>query len=158
MKMLRRCSFDQKDIADDFYGAYKRCIMTDRDNRHYLIPAYTNGLFACELYLKYLLGDKVTKIKKSKRHNLKILFDNLDEKYKNELFMIICDIRYNLNQLLDDIGDGYNNWRYIFEDGNDNFGSGRPIEYSDYFLKTYLPKLEEMTAEYKDNNLNKYMG
>ena len=35
-------------------------------------------------------------------------------------------------------------WRYIFEDDNDNFGNGRPFEYSEYFLNTYLPVLKEM--------------
>lgn len=146
MKYIRGCVINQIEIADYFYEAYKRCMKPDKDNHIVAIPAFVNGLFASELYLKVLLGDKEKNIK---NHNLKKLYESLDEKYIEELKSIKCDSRYTLESLLDNIGDGFIMWRYIFEDDNDNFGNGRPFEYSEYFLNAYLPVLKDMAHIYK---------
>lgn len=154
MKYLRGNSINQIEIADDFCEAYERCFESGDDGHFVSIPAFTNGLFACELYLKYLLGNNIDRVRKNERHNLCKLFNALDESIKNELKMVKCDSRYSLQSLLSDIGDGFVSWRYIFEDGNESFGEGRPFEYSDYFLKTYLPALKEIAHKYNSNKEN----
>ena len=145
MKYIRGCKTTQIEIADDFYEAYKRCMKPDADNHIVSVPAFANGLFASELYIKVLLGDKVRSIKD---HNLKNLYELLEDNHKEELKSIKCDSRYTLESLLDNIGDGFIMWRYIFEEDNDNFGNGRPFEYSEYFLKVYLPVLKDMAHKY----------
>ena len=53
-----------RNIANDFYSAYKRCIEgknphIDEYGRHVMevvnVPAIVNAAFACELYLKLLI-------------------------------------------------------------------------------------------------------
>ena len=147
MKYLRGNLINQIDIADDFYEAYERCSKSDENGHHISIPAFANGLFACELYLKLMLGDNISLVKKNERHNLCKLFNALDESAKKELQTVKCDSGYTLESLLSDIGDGFVVWRYIFEDGNESFGEGKPFEYSDYFLKKYLPVLKRIAHE-----------
>ena len=146
MKYIRGCKITPKDIADDFYEAYKRCLELDSNNKFYSIPSFANGFFACELYLKILLGEKVNKIKRNK-HNLKRLFKELNKKQKEELQSVKCESEYTLDFLLDKVSDGFTVWRYIYEDGNEEFGDGRPFEYSEVFLKTYLPVLKKMSIK-----------
>jgi len=167
MKYLRGCLIEQKELADAFYEAYERCFEEknthiDEYNRivsHIVaIPGFVNGLFACELYFKYLLGNKVNNLEVKDRHNLKSLFDNLDDTFKNELNHVKCDSRYTLEGLLESIGDGFVKWRYIFEDGNESFGNDYPFEYTEYFLETYLPIIKTIaTKNYnKNKNLNNH--
>lgn len=148
MKNIRGCIVNQIDIADDFYEAYDRCILTDGNNRIVAVPAFTNGLFACELYLKILIGNDIKKVNKKRRHNLKELYNVLDDEIKAKVESIKCDSRYTLERLLAHIGDGFTTWRYCFENGNEDFGEARPFEFSDYFLKTYLPILKIIANEY----------
>lgn len=137
MRIIRGTNINLKEVADDFYDAYERCYSVDINNRICAIPAFVNGLFACELYLKYMIGDKAKGI-----HNLKILFSLLEDKKRKELESI--DSKYDLNELLNTIGDGFINWRYIFEDDNEEFGKGMPFLYTDYFIKKYLPIFKNM--------------
>lgn len=155
MKFLRGCPVNPKEIADDFYEAYERCFEgkdTHQDEygrivSHIVaIPGMVNGLFAFELYLKYLLGDNLKKLKEKERHNLKCLFNVLDDSYKSKLKLVECDQRYTLDGLLSDIGDGFIKWRYIYEDGNKKFGNDHPFEFTEYFLKNYLPVIREIAT------------
>ena len=126
MKYLRGCKIEQIDIADDFYEAYKRCFEGKNPHKDehgrivrdiVAIPGFVNGLFACELYFKWLLDidDKVNEIKARKSHNIKELFDLLDESIKNELKENDYKSDYNLEDLLSKIGKGFVEWRYIFK-------------------------------------------
>ena len=151
MKFLRGCPVNQKEIADDFYEAYERCFESKDNHREIVshivaIPGMVNGLFAFELYLKYLLGDNLKKLKRKERHNLRCLFNVLDDSYKLKLNRVECDQRYTLDGLLSNIGNGFIKWRYIYEDGNEKFGNDRPFEFTEYFLKTYLPVIREIAT------------
>lgn len=163
MKNMRNCIVNQKEIADDFYEAYRRCFEGKNLHRDeygrmvssiVAIPGFVNGLFACELYFKFLLGNKVNQLKGKDRHNLKSLFYILDESYKKELSSVKCDPRYTLDGLLSDIGEGFISWRYLFEDGNENFGQGRPFEFTEYFLKTYLQFIEKIASKVFKEKIN----
>ncbi len=143
MKIIRGSVINQIEIANDFYEAYIRCFKENDKNEIVAIPAFVNGLFACELYLKFLLK------KHKSGHNLKDLFDALDEEKKKELEAVDCDSRYTLEDLLMGIGNGFEVWRYCFEDEHKEFEERYPFEYSRYFLETYLPVLKDMACREK---------
>ncbi|MCR5349684.1 MAG: hypothetical protein K6E20_01690 [Acholeplasmatales bacterium] len=145
MRYIRGCEINQIGIADDFYEAYIRCLSANANNNIVAIPAFTNGLFACELYFKCLLKKMV------KNHNLKDLFDKLDEDYKKELNETKNDSGFSLDELLDKIGNGFEVWRYCFEDEHKEFEENFPFECSEVFLSIYLPALKEMAHR---NNVN----
>ena len=142
MKYIRGCKIDKLGIADDFYEAYIRCSNSNNDNHFVAIPAFVNGLFACELYFKCMLNKNINE------HNLKIFFDMLDKRKQKELEDVDCDERYTLELLLNGIGNGFEVWRYCFEEEHKDFEENRPFEYTDYFLKTYLPVLKRMAQKY----------
>ena len=159
MKYLRGCKIEQIDIADDFYEAYKRCFEGKNPHKDehgrivrdiVAIPGFVNGLFACELYFKWLLDidDKVNEIKARKSHNIKELFDLLDESIKNELKENDYKSDYNLEDLLSKIGKGFVEWRYIFEDENENFGEQSPFLYTEEFLNNYLLTIKNIAHKY----------
>ena len=142
MKYIRGCKIDRLGIADDFYEAYIKCLKTNNDNPYVVVPAFVNGLFSCELYLKSILNTN------NKGHNLKELFDLLDKRKQKELEDVECDERYTLELLLNGIGNGFEVWRYCFEDEHKDFEEKYPFEYTNYFLKTYLPVLKRMAQKY----------
>ena len=143
MKYIRRCKIDRLEIADDFYEAYIRCLSPNTNSQIVAIPAFVNGLFSCELYLKSILNTN------NKGHNLKELFDLLDVDKKKELEDVECDERYTLELLLNGIGNGFEVWRYCFEDEHKDFEEKYPFDYTDYFLKTYLPIFKNMAHNKK---------
>ena len=145
MRYIRGCEITQIDIADDFYEAYIRCLSANANNNIVAIPAFTNGLFACELYFKCIINKKV------KGHNLKDLFNELDDSFKNELKQIKNDSIFSLDELLDKIGNGFEVWRYCFEDEHKEFEEKYPFECSKVFLKIYLPVIKEMVHRNNDN-------
>ena len=59
------------------------------------------------------------------------------------------EVEKALEFLLKEIGNGFVTWRYIFEDGNEAFGSEHPFEFSQVFLKTYLYELKQMATNIK---------
>ena len=155
MKYLRGCEIKQNEIADDFYEAYRRCFEAKNPKVDEFgikvyeivsVPGFVNGLFACELYLKCLLGDKLSQISKTRTHNLKSLYNKLDNDTKKILKDVQIDPKYKLEDLLKNIGNGFIAWRYIFEDGNEKFGDKHPFEYTEYFLKVYLPILKQLCS------------
>lgn len=146
MKYIRGCKITQLIVADEFYYAYKICFNTGT-SRIYSIPGFVNGLFACELYLKILVGKKVNKLEKNERHNLNLLYNLLEPCQKEKLKSVPIDKRYLLEDLLKNIGDGFKEWRYIYEDDNEDFGDKHPFEYTEVFLEYYLEELSKMAHE-----------
>lgn len=140
MNIIRGNVINEKEIADDFYEAYKRCFEANKNGNIVSIPGFVNGFFACELYMKYLIDDK----EKIKGHNLGNFFSLLDISIQEQLKSIDCDPRFSLEDLLHKVGEGFVQWRYIFEEGNENFGNNHPFQYSEYFLQTYLPVLSNL--------------
>lgn len=149
MKVLRNQIINQLNIADDFYEAYERCFETDKNNHIVAIPGFVCGLFAAELYFKILICNNLKNNKVNQIHDLYELFNLLTEEQKSHLKSIHLNFRCNLEFLLKEIGNGFVTWRYIFEDGNEDFGSEHPFEFSQVFLKTYLYELKEMATNIK---------
>lgn len=86
---------NKKNIANDFYLAYKRCTEgknphIDEYGRHVMevvnVPAIVNAAFACELYLKMLIKDDTTR-----GHNLEILFNLLEFDDKDKIRISITE-------------------------------------------------------------------
>ena len=146
MKYLRDSKIQQIEIADDFCEAYERCFRPYQ-GRISAIPGFVNGLFAAELYLKLLVGDKAKTLKGKERHSLFLLYKLLEGDEKSSLESVMSDNRYKLEELLRNIADGFVVWRYFYEDGNENFGDGHPFEYTEVFLSSCLPKLSEMARK-----------
>ena len=85
-------------------------------------------------------------------HNLKDLFNELDDTFKTVLKHVKNDSSFSLDELLDKIGNGFEVWRYCFEDEHKEFEEVYPFECSEVFLKIYLPVIKEMAHS---NNGNK---
>ncbi len=145
MRYIRGCEINQIGIADDFYEAYIRCLSANANNNIVAIPAFTNGLFACELYMKLLANKSII------GHNLKDLFNKLDDTFKTVLKQVKNNSGFSLYELLDKIGNGFEVWRYCFEDEHKEFEEKYPFECSEVFLSIYLPVLKEMAHR---NNVN----
>ena len=159
MKYLRGCKINIKNVADDFYEAYQRCLESKEPiinenitiSKIVAIPAFVNGMFACELYLKCLIGNKEIE---GDRHNLKLLFDNLDDKHKEKIKAVPIT-EYNFEELLEELSDGFKTWRYIYEDENEKFGNGNPFKKTEEFLRIYLPVLKDITNDFYNEQKNK---
>lgn len=149
MKVLRNQIITQLDIADDFYEAYERCFKADENNHIVAIPAFVCGLFATELYFKILICNNSQNNKENQTHDLYELFNLLNEEQKDYLKGIPNNFRHDIEFLLKEISKGFVTWRYIFEDGNEGFGSDYPFEFSQVFLKTYLYELKQMATNIK---------
>lgn len=143
MKYLRGQIIKQIDIADDFYEAYRWCFNTGA-NRIYGVPGFVKGVFACELYLKILVGDKAKALKGKERHNLYALYRLLDKTEKEKLNSVSNGNDLNLEELLKSIGHGFIDWRYIYEDGNEDFGDNHLFLYTEVFLNGLLPPIKAM--------------
>lgn len=116
------------ETANDFYEAFKRCNKEKNFRKEngveiadvVNIPAIVNGCFACELYFKTLL-----KRYSKKEHNLYKLFCCLRKKekelIKTKLGNLIQDSifqyrKFTFEEILQDIGNAFVDWRYIFEE------------------------------------------
>ncbi len=82
--------------AHSFYLASKRCLEMRETGKNsfemLMLPAIVNLSFAAELYLKYLIEQKGEKVK---GHNLKKLFNNLEEEHKICIISIFDKIQNN---------------------------------------------------------------
>ena len=99
------------------------------------IAAAINLSFSSEILLKYLINKKV------KIHNLEILFNKIDNNYKNR---IIKDINYNMEAFtycLNSIANIFEEWRYFYELPKDK----RTIQFS--FLKKFTEVLIKLIKE-----------
>ena len=85
--------------ANEFY---KVAQLLDKQREHgeyrFLIPCIVNLSFACELYLKYLLGRRTNKCKNG--HSLFAIYNNL----------LSTEIKYQINEAFD------SNWVRSFEE------------------------------------------
>lgn len=156
MKYIRGCEIKQIEIAKDFYEAYKRCFAANTENQHVAIPAFVNGFFACELYLKSILkSNDIT----STGHNIEELFNQLptelrntiEEKFSNEAKSIEGLNSVEFSELLKKMSLGFEFWRYIYEDENKQFEEDHPFDYSKKFLNLFLPIIEGIANNYVNN-------
>lgn len=148
MKYLRGTKIEQFEIAEDFYEAYRRCFKANQNNEIVAIPAFVNGFFACEIFLKYLTNNRI------KSHDLFELYDALSDKEKDILKAIKFPKEYSnitFENFLKSIQYGFEFWRYIYEDENKEFEEKLPFLYSEHFLNTYLPVIYDLAKE-KYNN------
>ncbi len=147
MIKIRGCEIKQIEIADDFYEAYKRCFAANAKNQIVAIPAFVNGFFACELYLKRILKANDTT---SFGHSIEELFNQLptelrntiEEKFSNEAKSIDGLNSVEFNELLNKMSLGFEFWRYIYEDENKQFEEDYPFDYSEKFLILFLHIIE----------------
>ncbi|MCI8911129.1 MAG: hypothetical protein HFE33_02240 [Clostridia bacterium] len=154
-------------IADDFFEAYKRCIKPQNIHRDDYgrtvgyavnVPAIVNASFACELYFKNMINEK------TKNHNLKFLYDKLDEKIQEELETKISQEITKLNyeteinckkdfvKYLDDISDTFVFWRYIHEKNKPTGFLGKRINECCQLFDIILPILKELSNRNATNN------
>ena len=156
MKYIRGREIKQIEIADNFYEAYKRCLATNTERQHVAIPAFVNGFFACELYLKTILkANDIT----SFGHDIEKLFNQLptelkntiEEKFSNEAKSIDGLNSVEFSELLKKLFLGFEFWRYIFEDKNKQFEEDYPFYYSKNFLDIFLPIVEGIANNYVNN-------
>jgi hypothetical protein len=145
MKYIRGCKITQFDTAQDFQEAYRICFRPNSSNNIVAIPGFANGFFACEIYLKILIGKQV------KGHYLFELFSQLSDEDKESLrqkYVSIKQENLSFDDFLKVVDCGFIFWRYIYEDDNENeFKSNYPFLYSELFLQTYLPILESMAKK-----------
>ncbi len=151
MKYLRGSKITQIEIANEFYETSLACFALKKD-RIYAIPGFVNGLFACELYFKIIVGDKIKELEGKDRHDLHCLYNLLKEEEKEKLKSAYHSNDYTLEHLLSIIGDGYTKWRYIYENGNEKFGDGYPFQYTEEFINHYAPTLKAMATYIVSNN------
>lgn len=153
MNYIRGCEIKQIEIAKDFYEAYKRCLAANDENQYFAIPAFVNGFFACELYLKSILkANDIT----SSGHNIEILFNELptelqktiENQFSNKAKNIYILESIDFNEVLKKISLGFEFWRYIYEDENKEFEDKQPFAYSESFLSIFLPIIECLANKY----------
>lgn len=145
MNYLRGCVVNQAEVAKDFQNAYKRCFAGDQNGSYEAIPAFVNGFFACELYLKILTDNKI------KVHDLYLLFLGLNDEQKRKLCKQYEKNQQNelsFDEFLKKVNNGFEFWRYIYEDENKPFEENYPFLYSEKFLHIFLPLLEQMAKEH----------
>lgn len=157
MKYIRGCEIKQNEIANDFYEAYKRCFDANAENQIVALPAFVNGFFACELYLKSILSaNNINPPKNSSGHNIEELFNQLptelkktiENKFSNEAKSINGLNSIEFNELLKKISLGFEFWRYIYEDENKLFENEYPFAYSEKFLNIFLPIIKCIANNY----------
>ena len=153
MKYIRGCEIKQNEIANDFYEAYKRCFTENEKKQIVATPAFVNGFFACELYLKSILrANNII----STGHNIEELFNHLptelkktiENKFSNEAKSINGLNSIEFNELLKKISLGFEFWRYVYEDENKEFEEKLPFAYSENFLNIFLPIIASIANKY----------
>lgn len=103
--------------ANAYFEVSFRC--KDMIHNDYRNAFLTNVSFACELYLKYLL--LIQNIDCRKEHNLYKLFKKLPEKIQDDLKKKHPCGNISIDEFeleLDDIGQAYMIFRYMYERGN----------------------------------------
>ena len=110
--------------ANDFYEAYERClegknifaIGTTARAHIVSVPAIVNAAFACELYLKSLLGKELVS------HNLMGFYRKLPPEIKNELRSAYrLQKAFGFSSFEEAIGAVKNTfveWRYLYKEKN----------------------------------------
>lgn len=120
--------------ANAFYNVSYRCIdMMLGDNMN---AFFTNVSFACELYLKCLL--LMQKIDCRKEHNLYKLFKKLPEEIQNEIkeaHPYGNTTKNCFEQEIDDLGQAFVVFRYMYEKGNMAYNAQFLLELIDILHK-----------------------
>ena len=86
--------------------------LTNGKIEFFIVPAIVNLAFSVELYLKFLLGNNKTPIKK---HELLDLFNMLDPSMKQDIIKLT---RYDISEfelLLKEHSTAFVEWRYLHE-------------------------------------------
>lgn len=110
------------------------------------IPGFVNGFFACELYLKILADNKIHK------HDLALLFSNLGSSDREKLvsnYKQIQTSEMTFEEFLKNLSNGFEFWRYLYEEKTKEFEKKFPFFFSEQFLSVYLPILQEMAENHK---------
>lgn len=87
-----------------------------------IIPMITNMAFACELYLKYLLGTNgIEQPKGNDGHNFQILINKLPKEIERTVIIKISNSYKevtieNFNNKIEPIKKCFSSWRYIHEE------------------------------------------
>lgn len=133
--------YDYKQIIDFgkvFLDAAKKCnkpnISSVGWSHPLLVPIITNMAFSCELFLKAILKHDNNDTKKTKTHNLKDLFNELQENIKSEIMKPYNEEDFMAK--LENISNLFMEWRYLYER---HLGS---VEYN--FLCDFSEKLLEI--------------
>ena len=133
-------------IAEDFYGAYKRCLEGKNprvDEWHRIVsdvvsvPAIVNGAFSIELFLKSLSPLSSKELKK-KKHELKQLFLTLDEEDQTVIREAVEKElmgQYSFDDGLKTINNSFTFWRYIHLKPNLGYGLNVTLKVLNIFLK-----------------------
>ena len=143
----KKNGFPENSILSFAHGLLKITARGDKMiSKHY--PFLVNKSFACEVYLKFLLGDfkiDFSDLKGKNGHNLSKLYDKLPINVKNELLKFLQSKGTQTNEKLltklNSVSQAFIEWRYIYE----NF-DGISADYSflnDFcdFLDMYCQKM-----------------
>ena len=118
------------------------------------IPAFANGFFACELYLKCILkanaidatGHNISELFRQLPAELRVKIEKKFSEKATEFFNLYST---TFDELLNKISLGFEFWRYVYEEENKPFEDRFPFAYSEQFLKLFLPMIAEVA-----NNFN----
>ena len=152
--------------ADDFTEAYHRCmcgVNPEVDEYgcmrcHYVgVPAIVNAAFACELYLKYLIGSKIEGVSPQKRHDLKVLYSKLDKPLQNQIREYVeaqwtQPDGYSFDDLLERAKNVFVAWRYIFEEEHTDGYMGCFINEYLKFFELFVAILHKLAHENKETD------
>ena len=136
--------------ADDFYEAYSRCIEPKHqrfeDGRQVgdvvNVPAIVNAAFACELYLKSLIG------KELQTHDLSVFYRSLKQEIKEEIEdryrdkkVFEIDTAY---QAIKTVGKTFVEWRYLYKDEYSKQCNPKDLNIYLNIFQAILPILKEV--------------
>lgn len=106
-----------KQIAGGFITGADRCMEMRTKNdgtiESALLPGVVCKAFSIELFLKAKLLDEHKKL--MRKHELKILYDNLSENSKKFLQQELSLSSEKLSEKVESISKAFVEWRYIFE-------------------------------------------
>ena len=153
-------------IADDFKEAYRRCVRGEdpevdeygRTFCHFVgVPAIVNAAFACELYLKSLLGEKIKEIDHREWHDLKALYSQLDTPLQNQIREYvethwIQPDGHSFDDQLERAKDVFVSWRYIFEEKHTDGYMGCFINEHLKFFELFITILQKLACEKKETD------
>ncbi len=132
----------------ELHGAFLRCQQSNDINGFALLtaPMAVNCAFACELYLKAIVGP-------INKHNLDELFQRLDHAIAEEIVNGVIQKLgrdYSRDSFQADLNtqkDIFVRWRYLLEGVE---GGATPPQYKAEFLRTFLESLcEYVSRSYK---------
>lgn len=142
--------------ADDFCEAYYRCSRGENPHKEGAVevshavnvPAIVNAAFACELYMKAIIG------REFQTHSLLTFYKNLpedvkqriEEKYKNNKAWGFETAKEAISAVKDTFVD----WRYLYKEENANQCNPRDLNAFLRIFQTLIPILKEEAHIYLD--------